>query len=190
VSSDEPLIARSLAGDSAAFGELVLRHQDRLFNALAHLLGSPHDAADVAQDAFVLAYRNLSSFQGKSAFYSWLFRIAYNAAVNFRRRERSDKRSVETRRQQSGEEPVDGRAGADPGESLQTDERRRAVQTALSEMADDYRCALVLKEIEGLPYEQIAEVMQCPVGTVRSRIHRARQEMRGKLERALRASEF
>jgi RNA polymerase sigma-70 factor (ECF subfamily) len=102
VHSDQALIDRCLAGESEAFGELVRMHQDRLFGTLAHLLGSVHDAADVAQDAFVLAYRNLSKFRGQSAFYSWLFRIAYNAAVNHRRRNRMSA-SLDNHRQKAGD---------------------------------------------------------------------------------------
>lgn len=188
--SDQALIDRSLAGESDAFGELVRRHQDRLFGSLSHLLGSVHDAADVAQDAFVLAYRNLSRFRGQSAFYSWLFRIAYNAAVNHQRRHRRKSQSLDGRREDQGEEPVDSRLSSDPAAGMQTDERTRLVRDALAELGEDYRNALILKEIEGLPYEEIAAVMECPVGTVRSRIHRARHELRDKLTRVIKASDL
>lgn len=188
--TDQALIDRCLAGETEAFGELVQRHQDRLFGTLAHLLGSVHDAADVAQDAFVLAYRNLSNFRGQSAFYSWLFRIAYNAAVNHRRRNRRGAQSLDAQRREHGDEPVDGRMSSDPAAGIQTDERSRLVRSALNELAEDYRNALVLKEIEGLPYEEIAIVMDCPVGTVRSRIHRARHELKGKLARAMKSSDL
>ncbi|MBX3442985.1 MAG: sigma-70 family RNA polymerase sigma factor [Planctomyces sp.] len=186
--SDQALIDRCLAGETEAFGELVQKHQDRLFGTLAHLLGSVHDAADVAQDAFVLAYRNLSKFRGQSAFYSWLFRIAYNAAVNHRRRTR--KHPSLDGREQPGFEPVDGRTATDPGSGMQSDERVRLVRSALDELAEEYRNALVLKEIEGLAYEEIASVMDCPVGTVRSRIHRARHDLREKLSRSLKPSDL
>lgn len=189
VHSDQALIDRCLAGESDAFGELVQKHQDRLFGTLAHLLGSVHDAADVAQDAFVLAYRNLSKFRGQSAFYSWLFRIAYNAAVNHRRRNRTSV-SLDNHRHQAGEEPVDARLSADPASSMQSDERVRLVRAALDDLDEEYRNALVLKEIEGLPYEEIASVMNCPIGTVRSRIHRARHELRGKLSRSLKTTDL
>jgi RNA polymerase sigma-70 factor (ECF subfamily) len=189
VHSDQALIDRCLAGETEAFGDLVQKYQDRLVGTLAHLLGSVHDAADVAQDAFVLAYRNLSNFRGQSAFYSWLFRIAYNAAVNFRRRNRHGTQSLDLQRSELGEEPADNRLNTDPGAGLELDERSRQVHAALNEIAEDYRNALVLKEIEGLPYEEIAEVMGCPVGTVRSRIHRARHELRDKLSRVMKTSD-
>lgn len=188
--SDQALIDRCLAGETELFGTLVERYQDRLFGTLAHLLGSVHDAADVAQDAFVLAYRNLSSFRGQSAFYSWLFRIAYNAAVNHRRKNRRGAQSLDVQRNEHGEELIDGRNSMDPSAGLQSQERVQLLRSALDELADDYRNALILKEIEGLPYEEIAAVMGCPVGTVRSRIHRARHELRDKLSRVMKESDL
>jgi RNA polymerase sigma-70 factor (ECF subfamily) len=190
VHTDQALIERCLAGETEAFGDLVQRHQDRLFGTLAHLLGSVHDAADVAQDAFVLAYRNLSHFRGQSAFYSWLFRIAYNAAVNHRRRNRRPLQSLEAQREERGDELIDRRSEPDPSAGMQLDERSRLLRSALDELGEDYRNALVLKEIEGLPYEEIAAVMDCPVGTVRSRIHRARHELKDKLSRVMKASDL
>jgi len=188
--SDQALIDRSLAGEPEAFGELVRRYQDRLFGTLTHLLGSVHDAADVAQDAFVLAYRNLPRFRGNSAFYSWLFRIAYNSAIDHRRKHRRKTQSLDGHRDMTGDEPIDRRSASDPAASLQSEERSRQVREALDDLADDYRNALILKEIEGLPYEEIAAIMACPVGTVRSRIHRARLELRDKLTRMMKASDL
>lgn len=183
---DRALIDRCLAGDTEAFGRLVVRYQDRLYGTLVHVLGSTQDALDVAQEAFVLAYQNLASFRGDSAFYSWLFRIARNAAVSFRRRDRRP-RSIDHGRDVYGDEPVDASESADPTMGLAADERRQMVQTALGELAEEYRTPLVLKEMDGLRYEEIAEVMEIPIGTVRSRIHRARGELREKLVRALKS---
>jgi RNA polymerase sigma-70 factor (ECF subfamily) len=182
---DQALIDRCLAGETDAFGGLVVRYQDRLYGTLVHLLGSTQDALDVAQETFVLAFQNLRSFRGDAAFYSWLFRIAYNAAVSFRRRKRFPGRRLENNRDSPPPEPVDQRPAADPTASVLSEERRRLVQDALAELPEDYRTVLVLKELEGLPYEEIAAVVGCPIGTVRSRIHRARQELREKLLRAL-----
>jgi RNA polymerase sigma-70 factor (ECF subfamily) len=182
---DQALIDRCLAGETDAFGGLVVRYQDRLYGTLVHLLGSTQDALDVAQETFVLAFQNLSSFRGDAAFYSWLFRIAYNAAVSFRRRQRIPGRRIETNGDSPGSELADQRPAADPSAGVLSDERRRLVQDALAELPEDYRTVLVLKELEGLPYEEIAAVVGCPIGTVRSRIHRARQELREKLLRAL-----
>jgi len=186
--NDLALIRRCRTGDAEAFGDLVLRYQDRLFGTLVHILGSLEDARDTAQDAFVLAFQKLDSFRGDSAFYSWLFRIAYNAAMTRRRKDRhSNHSSVEAAREQHGSEPQDERPSADPEYALQSEERQQLVRTALEELAEEYRVALVLKEMDGLRYDEIARIVDCPIGTVRSRIHRARQELRDKLSRAMKS---
>lgn len=186
--NDLTLVRRCQAGDIDAFGDLVARHQDRLYGTLVQILGSLEDARDVSQDAFALAYQKLGSFRGDSAFYSWLFRIAYNAAMTRRRKERRPRHaSIETTRDQSGDEPADQRPAADPAYSMQTEERQDMVRRALDDLAEDYRTPLVLKEIDGLRYDEIAEIMDCPIGTVRSRIHRARQELRDKLSRTMKS---
>jgi RNA polymerase sigma-70 factor (ECF subfamily) len=162
-----------------------------LFGTLVHMLGSFDDARDVAQDAFVLAFQKLDTFRGDSAFYSWLFRIAYNTAVSRRRKDRrgGHQTSLEAAREQAGAEPQDNRPATDPTHSLHTEERQTIVRQALDELAEEYRTVLVLKEMEGLRYDEIAEIVDCPIGTVRSRIHRARHEMREKLGRVLRTEE-
>jgi RNA polymerase sigma-70 factor (ECF subfamily) len=186
--NDLTIIRRCQAGDVNAFGDLVTRYQDRLYGTLVQILGSLEDARDVSQDAFVLAFQKLGSFRGEAAFYSWLFRIAYNAAMTRRRKERGPRPvSVEAVRDQLGDEPADGRSGADPAFAMETEERQEMVRRALDELAEDYRTALVLKEIDGLRYDEIAEIVDCPIGTVRSRIHRARQELRERLGRTMKS---
>lgn len=187
--SDQELIQRCLSGRTEAFGLLVERYQHRLYHALVHMLGSTTDAQDVAQDAFVQALEKLSSFRGQSAFYSWLFRIAMNAAVSSRRKTRRMTTSVEAARERAGIEPADHRQSAEPSYALDVSDRQRMVRLALRELPDEFRTVLVLKEMDGMPYEQIAEICDCPVGTVRSRLHRARLELRGKLSLLLRAEE-
>jgi len=184
-SDDSRLIASTLAGNRDAFGELVLKHQDRLFGTLFHLLGSAEDARDVGQDAFLLAYEKLGGFRQEAAFYSWLFRIAYHVAVSSRRRRQVVRHSLDEYQERIGLEPEDGRLSADPSAQLQTDDAQRQVRDALGELGSEYRDAILLKEIEGLSYEEIAELQGCPVGTVRSRIHRARQQLREKLARVI-----
>jgi RNA polymerase sigma-70 factor (ECF subfamily) len=186
--NDLALIRRCRTGDAEAFGDLVLRYQDRLYGTLVHILGSLEDARDTAQDAFVLAFQKLDSFRGDSAFYSWLFRIAYNAAMTRRRKDRhSNHASLEAAREQHGTEPQDERPSTDPGYAIQSEERQQLVRRALDELAEEYRVVLVLKEMDGLRYDEIAEIVNCPIGTVRSRIHRARQELREKLSRAMKS---
>jgi len=183
--NDQSLIRQCRAGDVDAFGGLVLRYQDRLFGTLVHLLGSFDDARDVTQDAFILAFEKLSTFRGDSAFYSWLFRIAYNAAMTRKRKDRRQLESIDEAREQRGEELADERTDTDPAAALDSEERQGMVRRALDDLAEDYRTAIILKEIDGLQYEEIANIVGCPIGTVRSRIHRARHELREKLSRTI-----
>ena len=187
--SDQELIAAALARDTAAFGELVLRHQNRLYGALVHMLGSTEDAKDVAQEAFVLAFQKLATFRGDAQFYSWLFRIAMNAAVNFRRKNRSLGASIEGTKERLGLEPTDSRGDMQPDQPMEQAERQRLVQEALATMTAEFRIPLVMAEMEELKYEEIAELLKCPIGTVRSRIHRGRAELREKLRRLLKNDE-
>lgn len=183
--SDLDLIRQCRAGTAEAFGVLVERHQDRLYAALVRMLGSTEDAREAAQDAFVHAYQKLDTFQGTAAFSTWLFRIAVNAAFSRRRRSKRYKASLNGTPGETGYEPADGRLDADPSQPLEQSETQKLVREALSALPDDYRTALVLKEMEGLRYEEIAEIVGVPIGTVRSRIHRARHELREKLRIAL-----
>lgn len=186
--TDQSLIEACLAGRREAFGQLVERYQHRLFHSLVHLLGSTEDAQDAAQDALILAFEKLGTFRGESQFYSWLFRIAYHSAVNSKRKTGSLKRktgsmsvSLEARRDASGLEPADLNPSTEPSFGLEVSDRQRLVQQALGELSKEFREAIVLKEIEQMSYEEIAEVVGIPLGTVRNRIHRARMELRQKL---------
>lgn len=183
--SDQDLIERSLTGEREAFGELVLRYQDRLYGSLAQMLGSVHDALDVAQDAFILAFRNLHAFRKESQFYSWLFRIAYNSAMSRHRRERRHRTSsLEDLPRETPDESCDL---ADPAHSVDSQDDIQCVQQALRELPEEFRTVLVLKEIEEMPYADIAETVGCPVGTVRSRIHRGRLMLKDRLSRSLKS---
>lgn len=187
---EKQLIQDCLTGRTEAFGELVLRYQDRLYNALCRILGSADDARDVAQDAFVQAFQKLKTFRGQSAFYSWLFRIALNAAATQQRRTRRKIASLDAGRDrqnrgdrpQTAQDPPDHRPDALPSHALESRERKALIQAALDQIAPEFRIPLVLKEIEGLKYQEIAVIIGCPIGTVRSRIHRARTELRQRLE--------
>jgi RNA polymerase sigma-70 factor (ECF subfamily) len=175
VSDDASLIAATLAGDNAAFGRLVGTYQDRLYNSLLRVLGSAEDAADIVQDAFVQAYTKLDTFRGSSAFYTWLYRIAFNLAMSHARRGHKVG-SIDERRSLVGEEPMDGQPSAEA--NLVSQERAELVHAALAELSVDYRQILVLREIDGCRYDEIAEILDLPVGTVRSRLFRARMHMR------------
>jgi RNA polymerase sigma-70 factor (ECF subfamily) len=183
--TDQELIEQSLSGDTHAFDALVVRYQDRLVRSLQYTLGSREDALEIAQQAFVSAWRKLDSFRRDSSFYSWLFRIAMNAAISRKRRAKKSTTSLDQFVASSGAAPVDDRPTADPEYRLNSEEQVRMVQEALLQLAEEFRQPLVLKEMEDLTYEQIAEILDIPIGTVRSRIFRARQELTERLERVL-----
>jgi RNA polymerase sigma-70 factor (ECF subfamily) len=179
VNDDAPLIDATLAGQTAAFGELVSRYQDRLYNTIVHVTGSAEDAQDVCQEAFVQAFVKLETFQRSSAFFTWLYRIAFNAAISQRRR-RKPTVSVDEVRESTGGEPQDN--GRAPGDRLDEQERALQVHKALGTLSEEYRCVLVLREMEGFDYETISEMLDLPIGTVRSRLHRARMQLREELK--------
>jgi RNA polymerase sigma-70 factor (ECF subfamily) len=183
--TDADLIAAFVAGQTDAFGALVVRYQQRLIGSLTGVLGSSEDACDVAQDAFVLAFQNLAAFRGGSAFYSWLYRIALNAAASRKRRRQHVTTSLDGGDSRLGD-PPDLDPASQPDYVMEVDERRQLVRRALAELAEDFRTVLVLKEMDGLKYEEIAEIVGVPLGTVRSRIHRARLELRDRLSVLLR----
>ncbi len=182
MNDDARLIHDTLAGDRAAFEELVQRYQGRLFNALVHVVGSREEAEDVSQEAFVQAFVKLDSFKGHSAFYTWLYRIAFNVSISRRRRARPEV-SMDLHRDRTGDEPED--AGESPGEQLLRAEQVRQVRAALDALNEDHRAILVLREMEGCDYEAIAEILELPIGTVRSRLHRARLQLREQLKEVL-----
>lgn len=178
MSDDAPLIAATLAGNSAAFGQLVGLYQDRLYNSLLRVVGSAEDASDIVQDAFVQAYLKLDTFRGSSAFYTWLYRIAFNLAMSHARRGRKTT-SLDGMKTNAGNEPIDHQPA--PGENLEQREQVDLVHAALNKLTTEYRTILVLREIDGCRYEEIAEILEMPVGTVRSRLFRARLALREEL---------
>ena len=189
MNDDAQLIAQALAGQTAAFGQLVQRYQERLFNTLVHVVGNAEDAKDTVQEAFVQAFLKLESFQGASAFYTWLYRIAFNAAITHRRR-RGAMRSAEQNAAAAGLLRNSSEAGrqnaADgPSERMEREERCRQVRQAISQLPEEHRVVLVLREMDGCCYETIAEILDLPVGTVRSRLHRARMQLREQLKEVL-----
>jgi RNA polymerase sigma-70 factor (ECF subfamily) len=177
--SDANLVAAALAGDKGAFGDLVLRYQDRLFNSLFHIVGSHEDAADVVQDALVQAFVKLKSFRGASKFYTWLYRIAFNIAISQKRRHRPTV-SLDGAKAGTGDEPLS--AGQSPEDEISSGEDIEKVQEALADLADDHRTIITLREIDGFAYEEIADFLDLPVGTVRSRLFRARKELKDRLK--------
>lgn len=182
---DKELIRKSIQGDSSAFESLVLRYQDRLAHSLEHALGNRDDALDATQQAFISAWKNISGFRSDSAFYSWLYRIAMNAAITAKRRQRIATTPIHRATEDGGVQPEDPRPDTNPGHQMQTGERVQQVREALARVPEEFRQPLVLKEIDGLSYEEIASVLGIPIGTVRSRIFRARKELSDRLRREL-----
>jgi RNA polymerase sigma-70 factor (ECF subfamily) len=180
---DQRLITECLGGRVEAFGELVRRYQARLYNSVYRLLDHADDAQDVVQDAFLSAYQSLHSFNGRSEFFTWLYRIAFNTAISLKRKKRVVL-SLEPGQNdnQPGVEPPDDSAGTRPGEALERDEEERRLLRALARLSPEHRSVLVLADLEERKYEAIAEILQVPIGTVRSRLHRARAELRALLQ--------
>jgi RNA polymerase sigma-70 factor (ECF subfamily) len=180
VTTETQLIERASQGDRAAFGQLVRIYQDRLFTSVVHLVGQREEAEDIVQDAFVQALLKLPSFRGRSSFYTWLYRIAINAARNRQRRARPAV-SLQQPPQPSMSDPLD--RAEPPTERMLRAERACQIQAALQRLSEEYRAVLVLREVEDFDYETIARVLNISVGTVRSRLHRARALLREQLRR-------
>ncbi|MFM4901493.1 RNA polymerase sigma factor RpoE [Aeromonas hydrophila] len=181
---DEQLVERVQRGDKNAFNLLVKKYQHKVVNLVARYVNNPGDVPDVAQEAFIKAYRALPTFRGESAFYTWLYRIAVNTAKNYltsqgRRPPSSDVEAEEAEYYGGGEALQEV---ATPENLTLTDEIKRTVFSAIEALPEDLRTAITLRELEGLSYEEIAEIMDCPVGTVRSRIFRAREAIDKKLQ--------
>jgi RNA polymerase sigma-70 factor (ECF subfamily) len=180
---DHRLIADCLQGQTAAFGELVRRYQDRLFNCVYRLVDNEEDAQDIIQETFLNAYQSLHRFKGDSQFFTWLYRIAFNASITLRRKQRSVV-ALKTGRMETGvNEPLDASDSNRPEFALERAEQERKIQQALNRLSPEYRAVLILKDMEGQKYEAMAEILQVPIGTIRSRLHRARLELRELLQR-------
>ena len=175
---DQQLVQRVQRGDKAAFDLLVIKYQRKIFRLLSRLIRDPGEVEDVAQEAFIKAYRALPNFRGDSAFYTWLYRIAINTAKNWlvsqgRRAPTTTETDIE-----DAETFDDGEHLRDlntPDAMLLTRPVADAVNRAIERLPEELKTAIVLRELEGLSYEEIAETMNCPIGTVRSRIFRARE---------------
>ena len=180
---DQRLIAACLRGDSQAFGILVRRYQDRLYSTVYRLLDNAEDAQDVVQEAFIHAYQALESFKGDSLFFTWLYRIAVNTAISLKRKRRVALSIDGSRNGEGGIEPLDQSEATRPGHALEQAEQERLIQQALNRLSPEHRAVLIMKDMEGQKYETMAEALQVPIGTIRSRLHRARLELRELLER-------
>ena len=181
---DEALVAKVQRGDRRAFDLLVLKYQNRVAALVSRYIRDAAEVADVTQEAFIRAYRAIPSFRGDSAFYTWLYRIAINTAKNHlvaldRRPPGSDVAPDEAEQLEIGGRLQDATT---PEHHLLEDEIARTIRDALAALPEDLRTAITLRELEGLSYEEIAKAMDCPIGTVRSRIFRARAAIDNRLK--------
>lgn len=181
---DQELVRRVQQGDKNAFGVLVRKYESKIIKLISRYIHDQTESLDVAQEAFIKAYRALPNFRGESAFYTWLYRIAINTAKNHlvvhNRRQTNNELEAETAEQFEGESAL--KEYATPEHLLLKDEIEKTVFDTIEQLPEDLRIAITLRELEGLSYEEIAEAMGCPVGTVRSRIFRAREAIDVKLK--------
>ena len=182
-SSDKKLVKRVQKGDKGAFDLLVLKYQHKIVNLVMRYVRDPELALDITQEAFIKAYRALPRFRGDSAFYTWMYRIAVNTAKNHLAAQRRRPMDVELDLQDPEQydlhaklKETDTPEGVTSGKELQ-----ETVERAIAALPEDLRTAIILRELEGMSYEEIAQTMECPVGTVRSRIFRARDAIRKKV---------
>jgi RNA polymerase sigma-70 factor (ECF subfamily) len=181
---DQKLVERAQAGDKHAFDLLVSKYQRKLGRLLSRFIRDPAEAEDVAQEAFIKAYRALPSFRGDSAFYTWLYRIGINTAKNYLvalRRRAPTTTEFDSEEAESFEDGDQLRDINTPESMLMSRQIGDTVNRAMDDLPADLRTAITLREIEGLSYEEIASIMNCPIGTVRSRIFRAREAIAAKL---------
>ncbi len=186
-SVDEALVKRVQRGDKKAFDILVLKYQHKLMKLISRYVHDQSEVFDVAQEAFIKAYRALPNFRGESAFYTWLYRIAINTAKNYLvaqgRRTPDVDIEIADAEQLAGETEL--KEYATPDQIIARDEVEKTVFETIERLPVDLRTAITLRELEGLSYEEIAEAMSCPVGTVRSRIFRAREAINHELDKLM-----
>ena len=185
--SETEYIKRCREGDSEAFGELVSLYENKILNYCYRMLGNRTDAEDATQEVFVKLYRFIGSFTGQSAFSTWLYKIASNVCLDFLRKSKKQKTETISLHQQNseGEEFLLGieDKGLTPYETAQMNEAQRALHKALMQLSEEQRRVIVLRDVEGLSYDEIAAVMGIAEGTVKSRINRARQALKKLLEK-------
>jgi len=173
---DAQLVALCKEGRLDAFGELVQRYENRLYPSLYYILQNAEDARDALQDAFLAAYQSIDRFDGRSEFYTWLYRIGVNSALTNKRKNRRIG-SLNAGHEGKDLDPVDASHASEPSHAMTSAERSAMVWKALSRLTTNDRAMLILKDMEGLRYQDVADLLKVPLGTVRSRLHRARLKL-------------
>ncbi len=187
VFEDATLLRRCSQGDTDAFGSLVRKYQDRLFNAILKFNGNRHDAEELCQETFVKAFESLASFRQASGFYTWLFRIGMNLSISRRRRSGRVKfRSLDApigddEQQRGSEELISDFREIGPHDAAERADAWERIMAAMQELDEEFRIVVVLRDIEDMNYEQISQVLEVPVGTIKSRLYRARCILKEKL---------
>lgn len=182
--TEQELVARAKSGDADAFAQLVEANQNRIYSLALRMVGNPEDAADLAQEAFLSAWRGLERFQGEAAFSTWLYRLTSNACIDFLRKEKRKRAAGSVLYLDDTEEGATldlPDYDADPHRQLEQSEVREAIANGLAELSPEHRKVLALREVSGLSYAEIADILGLEEGTIKSRISRARLALRKKL---------
>lgn len=189
--NDQQLVARVQKGDRRAFDLLVIKYQHRVLSLVSRFIPDFAEAQDVTQEAFIKAYRALPNFRGESQFYTWMYRIAVNTAKNYlvSRNRRTPIRDVDVEDAEFFADEGNMKDIASPDKLIARDQLQKVVFAAIEALPEDLRMAITLREMDGLSYEEIAQVMDCPIGTVRSRIFRARESVEQKMKPLLESTE-
>lgn len=186
--ADGELVAQAQAGDRDAVQQLLERYERRLLSVIIGMVRNPEDAREILQETFVRAFRNLEGFKGESSFYTWIYRIAMNLAIDHQRRG-SKRPLVEFDDSVGMKEDAVGEGsatlGIDPFKSVRSRELGKKIFEAIESLTPDHRAVILLREIDGLSYEEISEVLDCSLGTVMSRLHYARKKLQSRLQEML-----
>ena len=174
--TEQELVRAAAGGDTEAFARLVRTYENKIYSLAFRMCGSADDAGDIAQEAFLAAWRGLPAFRGEAGFATWLYRLASNAAIDYLRRQRKQRGELSLDDEELGLDAVD--AGPGPQDAAEGEEVRSAVAAGLGALSEGHRQVLVLRELQGLSYEEIAAVLAVDLGTVKSRISRARSALR------------
>ncbi len=174
--TEQELVRAAAGGDTEAFARLVRTYENKIYSLAFRMCGSADDAGDIAQEAFLAAWRGLPSFRGEAGFATWLYRLTSNAAIDYLRRQKKQRGDMSLDDEELGLDAVD--TGPGPQDAAERTEVRSAVAAGLQALSEDHRQVLVLREIQGLSYEEIAGVLEVDLGTVKSRISRARSALR------------